>query len=201
MTNRSRIHGALALVAIFAPGAALAKVQPSDTDQVSVEITAKIADRCGISAVGSKQSAMLQMDQAQTHTFNFNVDCNTGFRIGVIAGNGAMRMTGVGAQVRDLNGFAVERAYDVAMNLSTDNTTSINAGTCNSRDLAPGGGKCAFYGSPEANQGFSPGQNEAAANRPGSLTVSWSGDDLVEGRRLAAGTYQDTLTVEIGPRV
>ena len=125
---------------------------------VTVDVQANVAARCGIAAIGSRQNDAVAIDSAQALTFSFNLDCNTGFRIGVRAAHGALRLTTAPRDAQDLGGFGVERDYLVALTLSTDDSATVAAGQCSSRDLAQGAGTCPFFGRPRDGAGFSPGE-------------------------------------------
>jgi hypothetical protein len=173
----------------------------ADTTTIAIDVQATVTARCGVAAIGDRANAPVAIDRAQALTFSFSLDCNTGFRIGVRAAHGALRLTTAPSGARDLDGFGIERDYLVALTLATDDSAALAAGQCSSRDLAEGATGCPFYGRPRDGGGFSPGENRTAINRGGSLTVTWSGDEMQDGRRLAAGNYQDVLTVEVAPRV
>jgi spore coat protein U-like protein len=183
------------------PSAACA--QAASSAHVDIELRATVAERCGIARTGSDPAAMPDLDTAQSLRFAFQVDCNTPFAIAVSSANGALRMQQNGGPIstgpgdaRTPDGFAADKSYQVALSLDTD-AGSISSQPCNSRDLTNSGGKCAFYGTVPGT-GLSSG-GRTAMGRDGALTVSWkSGDE--NGVRHAAGTYQDTLTVVVGPR-
>lgn len=167
-----------------------------DVDAITIDVTARVAERCGIVA-GSEQgsSSVPDLATAQTLTFGFTVDCNTPFRIGVSSQNGALRLTGApGARTDD--GFSTEKEYRVGLHLETDGAP-LDPEVCGSRALADSTGDCAFFGA-TAGSGLSSGQSTAIGRR-GTLTARWQADAGGEVRRVA-GTYGDTLTVVIGVR-
>lgn len=197
MNRLVRAVGAAAVALSCTATPALAAAD-SDTATVTIDLKAKVAERCGINAVGGRANSPARVDQAQTVTFNFNLDCNTGFRIGVRAGHGALRLLGAPQGASQLDGFRIERPYKVALNLATNDEGNVSAGECRSQDLTSAAGDCPFVGRPRDRMGFSPGKDAIAIDRAGSITVTWPGEG--DGRRLVAGSYQDTLTVEVGPR-
>lgn len=171
-------------------------------DSIRIDITATIVERCGISRDASAADASApDMDKAQQLRFPFKIDCNTPFAIGVSSQNGALRLSESDSAARSAvdgrsaDGFANEKAYDVALNVETDGAP-MQSDACSSRTLTGKGGKCAFYGT-ESGSGLSSGKR-TAINRQGALTVSWKAGD--DGVRRAAGSYRDTLTVVVGPR-
>jgi hypothetical protein len=189
------------LLAVF--GLAMASVPawavPS-TDSVSIDIKARVAERCGIKA-GKHANKPLRIDQAQSFALGFDLDCNTPFRIGISSERGAMRLTTAPDGATDLDGFSIEKPYTIALSMATDSLGNVDAGSCTSRDLLDQQGACPFYGHPRGHTGFSPGDHETAIQRQGQILISWAGDDGAAPRRLAAGDYQDILTVEVAPLV
>ncbi|MBX3561922.1 MAG: hypothetical protein KF780_08930 [Sphingomonas sp.] len=167
-------------------------------DPLRIEISARIAERCGLSAVNGQARAQGRLDQTESLQLAFNVDCNSPFRIGVNSAHGAMRLATANPRDSgtDGQGFSIEKGYDVALLVATDNG-AIDGGTCHSSALTGRDGRCRFYGA-RPGQGISSGR-DIAIGRTGSLTVSWRGGDD-GGPRRAAGNYQDFLTVVIGPR-
>lgn len=185
---------------IFAVSCAIPQVMAEDT--VRIDVTATIAEHCGISRdASSVDSIVPDLDKAQLLRFPFKIDCNTPFAIGVSSQNGALRrrennvdaMRDIDGQLSD--GFSSEKAYSVSLVVATDGAQMLSE-NCTSRSLTGRGGKCEFYGR-EAGTGMSSGRR-TAIRREGAMIVSWvGGEDSV---RRAAGTYQDTLTVVVGPR-
>lgn len=189
------------------PGAAAAKAP--DTNVLKIHVEASIAERCGIAALGSDDKDGGRIDRSSTVAFNFKLDCNTPFRIGVSADQGALAMVqgdggdpqlGRGGNPNGFTaeGFATRKSYVASLRFNTDQDGLIDAGECASEDLTSRKGDCDFYGN-RPGSGFSPGRKTTAIGREGSLTVSWRGEEA-ESIRLAAGTYQETLTVVVGPR-
>lgn len=178
----------------------LARDGTPTTDRLTVDITATLVERCGLGAGSNPASAEGRIDRSETLVFSFALDCNTPFRIGVNSANGAMRMTGAPANNdrRAEDGFAVEKSYRVALSVDTDDGL-LDGGTCRSRDLTSNEGDCPFYGD-RPGRGLS-SREATAINRTGTLTVRWDAEDQEEGARHAAGLFQDTLTVVVGPRI
>jgi len=168
------------------------------SESLSIDVTARIAERCGISAKRSIDTSKVpDLDTAQVLRFDFNIDCNTPFKIGMSSQNGALRL--VGAEGNDPvapDGFSVEKAYRVGLRVDTD-ADPLAPYTCSSRDLTNAAGNCPFYGS-RPGQGLSSGKR-TAIDREGTITVSWPAIDDT-GRRRAAGEYRDTITVVVGAR-
>jgi hypothetical protein len=167
-------------------------------DPLRIEVTATVVERCGLSAAGGRTSASGDLQSAQSLRLEFDVDCNTPFRIGVSSTNGALRLATASSQNGSLDnqGFSIEKDYEVALQVATDDGL-LDGGSCRSRTLVGRSGNCPFYGR-RAGDGLSSGR-DMAIGRSGTLTVSWrEGDE--GGPRRAAGRYQDFLTVVIGPR-
>lgn len=171
-------------------------------DAIRIDVTAKIAEHCGISRdTSAADSIVPDLDKAQQLRFPFKIDCNTPFAIGVSSQNGALRLLGNGADAaRGDNGqlpdgFSGEKAYSVSLIVTTDGSQMVSE-ACSSRMLTGRNGKCEFYGR-EAGSGLSSGRR-TAIRREGAMLVSWTGGE--DAVRRAAGAYQDILTVVVGPR-
>jgi hypothetical protein len=186
----------MSLSALMVSGVALAK--PPTGDSLKIDIEASIGDRCGIAALGAKAKDAGRVDTANSVSFNFRLDCNTPFRIGVAAQNGAMQLVSTEAASTDFVGFATRKAYIAALAFNTDQDGLVDAGECDSAKLRATGADCAFYGA-EPGKGFSAGRRSTAIGTEGSLTVRWPGSEG-DTARLVAGTYEETLTIVVGPR-
>jgi len=188
------------------PGVAVAKAP--DTDTLKIRLEASIAERCGIAALGANDKDGGRIDRPSTISFNFRLDCNTPFRIGVSADQGALALVDTGNDgklVRAANangltaeGFATRKSYVANLQFATDQDGMVDAGDCDSNDLTARKGDCQFFGN-RAGSGFSPGRKSTAIGREGSLTVRWRGEEE-QSVRLAAGDYKETLTIVVGPR-
>lgn len=177
-------------------GSAAAK--PPTGDSLKIDIEASISERCGISALGAKSKDGGRIDTAASVSFNFRLDCNTPFRIGVAAQNGAMQLVSSEGASSDFGGFATRKAYIAGPAFNTDQDGLVDAGECDSEKLSAAQGDCAFYGA-QPGKGFSAGRRSTAIGKEGSLTVRWSSSDG-DTARLVAGTYEETLTIVVGPR-
>lgn len=182
---------------VFAAVPAKAGTSVPANQPLAVEIRATIVERCGLSSHGNPTSAEGDLQRNERITFDFAIDCNTPFRIGVSSANGALRLAGApSGQDRTEDGFAVAKPYHVGLKVDTDSGI-IDAGTCRSDELTSAEKDCAFYGA-HPGHGLSSG-HATAIDRTGTLTVSWKGQGD-SGPRPAAGLYQDTLTVVLGPK-
>jgi spore coat protein U-like protein len=166
------------------------------SDSLSIAVTATIAPKCGIGPSGAAAGSVPDLEQAQTLNFDFKLDCNSPFAIGVSSQHGALRLK----STQNLNagtdsqGFSLEKEYQVALSVQTD-AGSLEGGSCGSKALKDGTGSCSFYGvSP--GSGLSSGQR-TAIDRTGTITVSWPASSGSDPRR-AAGEYQDTITIVVG---
>lgn len=163
-------------------------------DTLTVDLSAAIAQRCGIAPSGSSSLSGASLDRAESHAFDFAIDCNTPFAIGVRSSSGGLSLAASGTLDTAGDGFSTLKPYSVALELQTDNGP-MSGGKCGSAALTAAG-SCAFYGA-SSGEGLGSGQR-TAIRRTGSMTIAWSaGED--EARR-AAGTYRDTLTIIVGPR-
>lgn len=168
-----------------------------DSETISIDVTAKIAERCGIAASGpTTNSSVAELDKATDLTFGFTVDCNTPFRIGAYSLNGALRLTTAGDKGSvAADGFSQEKPYRAKLRVETDGDP-IDTEFCSSRDLLSGPSDCEFFATTPGKGGINSGKR-TAINRQGTLTVKWGAEDG-NGPRRAAGTYQDTITVIVG---
>ncbi|MGQ3101205.1 MAG: hypothetical protein ACT6Q5_06550 [Sphingopyxis solisilvae] len=184
------------------PGVAAAKVPTTNT--LKIDIEASIGERCGIAAVGADSKDGGRIDVATSVSFQFRLDCNTPFRIGVAAEQGALQLVETGGVAatrpgdRTPEGFATRKAYVANLQFATDQDGMVDAGECDSDELTSRRGGCGFFGN-RPGTGFSAGRDSTAIGREGALTVRWRGEDA-DSVRLAAGTYQEVLTIVVGPR-
>lgn len=187
------------------PGVAVAKSSSvPTTNTLKIDIEARIAERCGIAAIGANSKDGGRIDVASTVSFNFRLDCNTPFKIGVAADQGALALVDTGDAQRARSngqtseGFATRKAYVASLQFATDQDGLVDAGECQSDNLTSKRGECDFFGN-RPGTGFSAGRNSTAIGRDGSLTVHWQGEEG-DAVRLAAGAYQEVLTIVVGPR-
>ncbi len=191
-----------ALIGAMLPGVAAAKVPTTNT--LKIDIEASIGERCGIAAVGADSKDGGRIDVATSVSFHFKLDCNTPFRIGVAAEQGALQLVDTGSAQEPraggltAEGFATRKPYIASLQFATDQDGMVDAGDCNSDDLTSKRGDCDFFGN-RPGTGFSAGRDSTAIGREGALTVRWQGEDA-QAVRLAAGTYQEVLTIVVGPR-
>ena len=179
-------------------GSGSAAAKPPSGDSLKIDIEATISERCGISALGAKSKDGGRIDTAASVSFNFRLDCNTPFRIGVAAQNGAMQLVSTEGASSDFGGFATRKAYIAGLAFNTDQDGLVDAGECDSVKLSAAQADCAFYSS-QPGKGFSAGRQSTAIGKEGSLTVRWSSSDG-DTARLVAGAYAETLTIVVGPR-
>jgi hypothetical protein len=186
----------IASAAVTAPSVAHA-TSPHGA-KVEIDISAQLVGRCGIETVGPRTNEGDRLDRDTTVVFAFELDCSTPFRIGLAAQHGALRLAGAAAGAPSLDGFAIRKPYDVGLRFKTDQVGMQDAGSCASESLTASSPSCRFYAA-RAGEGFSPGEDVTAIQQPGTLQVSWSGEEP-GGARLAAGNYEDTITIVVGPR-
>ena len=190
----------LALGALVSSQAAFADVDTmsrSDSAKVDIEVSARVKDRCGVSSNTAHNADVARIDQSTTLTFAFKIDCNAPFAIGASSRHGGLQK--VGAAPETSNGFAIVKPYDVNLVVDTDSDTMRSAKCASGLLSASGTGRgCEFFGT-TAGQGMSSRQR-TAIGRDGTVTVHWNDGDMENGRRLAAGQYQDVITVIVGVR-
>jgi hypothetical protein len=184
------------MLGVMVLGVAHAKAPVGDS--LKIDIEASIGERCGISALGAKSKDAGRIDIANSVSFAFKLDCNTPFRIGVAAQNGAMQLVSPYSPTTDFGGFATHKGYVAGLSFNTDQDGLVDAGECDSAKLSAAQADCAFY-SAQPGKGFSAGRRSTAIDSEGSLTVRWSGSEG-DTARLVAGTYEETLTIVVGPR-
>lgn len=199
-SNSRNLQGLLALVALLAPQSAFAEVTDrgrSDGAKVDIEVTARVKERCGVSSNATRSTDAARIDQSTTLTFSFKIDCNAPFAIGASSRHGGLQK--VGADPRTTNGFAIVKPYDVNLVVETDSDTMRSNRCASTAIAADGSGRgCEFFAT-AAGQGLS-SRHRTAIGRDGTVTVHWGNGDIENGRRLAAGQYQDVITVIVGVR-
>lgn len=194
----NRLFAACALFSVvFAaiPENVQAKAPSGNT--LHIDIEASISQRCGISALGSNSNDSGRIDEPTRIAFRFGLDCNTPFKIGVAAQNGALQLVGTNSQSVGTAGFAYRKNYVAGLQFNTDQTGLVAAGECASSTLTSANTNCRFYGS-EPGSGLFSGRNTTAIGREGELTVTWQGEES-DAVRLAAGAYQEILTIIVAP--
>jgi hypothetical protein len=164
---------------------------------LSIDIEASISQRCGIAALGSNSDDGGRIDEPTRIAFRFGLDCNTPFKIGVAAQNGALQLVGTTGQNAGTSGFAHRKNYVAGLQFNTDQTGLVRAGECVSSALTSANTSCRFYGS-EPGSGIYSGRNTTAVGREGELTLTWQGEES-DAVRLAAGAYQEILTIIVAP--
>lgn len=194
-----RFYGTIPLVFIALTSIEVQAKAP-DTQQLKIDIVARIADRCGVTSNSARVNDEVPIDQPQNVSFGFTLDCNTPFRIGVATRNGGLRLLGTSndGAVTDDHGFSIQKPYTVGLSFMTDQDGFVDAGECDSAHLTASVAKCAYFGS-QPGDGFSPGRKTTAVRLDGKLAIRWTGEDGAHPR-MAAGKYEDIITVVVGPR-
>lgn len=186
-------------VAILMLGAGFSDARASELDTglprdvaIEIDVTGSIPVRCGSAQPQNFPVEPGDLNRAGSMEFVFDLDCNAPFVVGVTSANGAF----VGGQ-DDGSGFAFRKTYSVGLSVDTD-AGELTTPTCLSSALALAApvGDCAFRGV-VPGEGLSSGE-ATAIRRNGRLTVDWTAGG--DGRRLASGRFQDTLTVTFGAR-
>lgn len=159
---------------------------------IEIDVAGTIPVRCGSAQPQTFPVDPGDLNQAGSLEFPFDVDCNAPFVVGVASTNGAR----VGGQ-DDGSGFAFRKTYSVGLSVETD-AGQLTTPDCLSSALAMEApvGDCAFRGV-LPGEGLSSGE-ATAIRRSGRLTVDWTAGG--DGRRLASGRFQDTLTITLGAR-
>lgn len=163
------------------------------TDSVDIDIAATIKARCGFHA-GTPVSvdAPRDLEIAARLSVAVGLDCNTPYAIGVTSEHGALINTDASD---DGSGYAFRKGYRVSVALETDRGT-VRSEPCSSAALVVGG-ECPFASS-VSGKGLGSGRG-ISVNRNAIITVDWPSQTALP-RRLAAGRYQDTLILVVGPR-
>ncbi len=181
-------YATLSCVALVNPVAASA-----DEGSLKVELVTQVPARCGFvagSLIG--QSATPDLERAARFDIRVKLNCNTPYSFGILAEQG--KLTNRDA-VPDRSGYAFAKPYRVSVALDTDRG-GVKSDFCRSTELVSGG-HCAFAAD-APGAGLS-SRRGISINRDAILTVEWA-DQATMPSRLAAGRYQDTLTMVIGPR-
>lgn len=159
-------------------------------DSVSIDILASVPDRCGFaSSTPAHQTREGNLEQAFRQDIRLKLDCNTPFSIHAVSRSGALVHTTASP---DSSGFAFSKTYNVQVAVETD-LGVVTSARCDSSTLRDGG-NCELAN----GRGLSSGQG-VAVDRDAILTIDWP-DQSALPRRLAAGDYQDTITITIGAR-
>lgn len=159
-------------------------------DSVSIDILASVPDRCGFaSSTPAHQTREGNLEQAFRQDIRLKLDCNTPFSIHAVSRSGALVHTTASP---DSSGFAFSKTYNVQVAVETD-LGVVTSARCDSSNLRDGG-NCELAN----GRGLSSGQG-VAVDRDAILTIDWP-DQSALPRRLAAGDYQDTITITIGAR-
>lgn len=191
MNGKFAAATALAATALLCAASAQAADAPN-TDSVQVEVTAQIAQRCGLAPSGATSLNGDKLDEAFSGSIAFALDCNVPFKLGVSSTKGAMKLAA--GSKPDGDQFTDTKVYGVALSVTTDGGP-MTGERCESSALASATGGCAFYGA-AAGTGMS-SSNRTAIRRTGTLSIDWAAD-AADGPRRPAGAYSDTLTIVIG---
>ena len=163
------------------------------SDSVDIDIAATIRARCGFHAgTPASVDAPRDLETAAHLSVAVGLDCNTPYAIGVTSEHGALINTDASD---DGSGYAFRKRYNVSVALETDRGM-VRSEPCNS-DALVAGGDCSFASS-VSGRGFGSGRG-ISVGRNAIITVDWPSQTALP-RRLAAGRYQDTLILVVGPR-
>lgn len=148
---------------------------------VSIEVAGIIEPRC--SNTGSAYGIQVRdMATAGSDVIRFAVDCNAPFQYALTSQNGGFKLEGAAPHSSTL---AFEVPYRVSVLIPLTGGGAIKD-VCESSQIKAGVATCPFTGS----------GNSVAIGKTGELAVAWQASQ----RPLAAGTYQDRLTVSLGLR-
>lgn len=186
-----RHHARFVSLSVVSAVALLASAAVAQSnDSVSIDILASVPDRCGFaSSTPTHQTREGNLEQAFRQDIRLKLDCNTPFAIHAVSQSGALVHT---TATPDSSGFAFSKTYNVQVAVETD-LGVITSARCDSSTLRDGG-TCELAN----GRGLSSGQG-VAVDRDAILTIDWP-DQSALPRRLAAGDYQDTITITIGAR-
>ncbi len=180
--------------AVAGCGIFTANVVSAQEGPITIEVIGEVPTRCGFaSSEPIAQLPTLDLEQGARFDIRIRLDCNTPYAFGVVATHGLL--TNQTAQRYTSSGYAYSKPYSVSVALQTSRGT-VRSDACMSGDLVPGG-RCAFAAA-AAGSGLSSGDG-ISIDQDAVLTVEW-GDQSAMPNRLAAGDYQDTLTMVVGPR-
>lgn len=176
-------------------------IHAAETDEVTLNLSATIASSCSMDRTGTIGSGagttaspeQVTLAESGAITLDFNLNCNSPFKYTLTSTNGALVYQGTSNVSANSDTILTQAAYQTTFStaLEDGDTTSINQ-TCSSSGLTGTTPKC--NGGEFATSGTSVAIDESA-----SLTVSLVGYSapLLNGQPLLAGTYTDTLTLEV----
>jgi hypothetical protein len=193
----------LAIVAVN-PNFAHAQTGPSNpADSVKLKVVAQIPARCGIVDIPTPPAGAVDLLSSGSFDMPFKVDCNQPFLIRMSSSNGGFALVREGSRF----GFGDFKPYDVELNVGMNDQTNL-VDTCSSQllnvALAPSSGEgvgmiCPFYGT-APRRGLSSGERISTRDAASSnIKISWAEQGAT--RRLLAGSYKDTLTIAVEPRM
>jgi hypothetical protein len=159
-------------------------------ESVDVVVTAEVPARCGFTTAATTRDATGDLENAGRETIRLGLDCNAPYAITARAVNGRMVRSGTGPDGSD---FAFEKSYGVTLTLDTDSGL-VTGERCVSEDLVQASTACAL----SSPSGLGSGDG-ISIERDASLVIDWP-DQRDVGRRLAEGSYSDTIILEIGAR-
>lgn len=184
--RRLGVGGLLLLAALTSAPAASAQ----SVETVDVVVTAEVPARCGFTSAVTTREVTGDLENAGRETLRLSLDCNAPYAVKARALNGRMVRTGAGP---DDSGYAFEKNYGVVLSLDTDKGVVVSQ-RCGSQELAEASSSCALSGSKGLQSGTG-----ISIERDAALIIDWQ-DQRETGRRLAVGTYSDTIILEIGAR-
>jgi hypothetical protein len=186
------------------PNIAHAQTAPRNpVDAIKLKVVAQIPARCGIVETPAPPAGAVDLLTSGSFNMPFKVDCNQPFLIRMSSSNGGFALTREGTRF----GFGDFKPYDVTLNVGMNDQTNL-VDTCSSQllnlALAPSSGEgmgmnCPFYGT-APRRGLSSGARISTRDAASSnIKISWS--EQSGARRLLAGSYRDTLTIAVEPRM
>jgi hypothetical protein len=165
------LSGALSLICL---------ASSSYAQSVTIHLEGEVPSFCRLET-STTQILLGELTNTGRAVFPFRVRCNTPFHFSLFSRNGAL-VTGSDGPLRP--GFRATVPYEAAVNIPT--SAGFISGACGSDHLRATAQSCIF---PDSRGGI-------ALTGEATITVNWSlGADI-----LVAGTYTDSLTLEVGAR-
>lgn len=188
-----------AVLAFASPAAA----QVFDTGIVSnpasgsltIPVTATVVASCQFNGVGPSGTYNVpNINAGFTNDFDFSVNCNSAFRVGVVSTNGALVTPGAIS-----SGYTNSAPYQVSLDLVSD-TANTGIVQCDASTLtASSGSPCStFAGTASLTNGLHVNGPSSSTGNTSFVRVSapaYAGSNIL----IASTGYTDTLTVTISP--
>lgn len=177
---------AFGMIALLAGSAGPMIGQSFAATQANLTLQGTISGSCALSGLSPTSTIGTFNQNSGSHVLSFTTTCNAPFKYTVVSANGALQNPTPPVVVAGT--FVSNRGYDATIQINKTNDGSPGSGTpiqdvCTSAQLLGPTPSCAFTNS---------GSN-VAIGTSSSITLAWA----ASANPLAAGTFSDTLTVNV----